>query len=787
MDNQIDWTLIREKAQNLVNNPELANRAVKAAKAIIEKYTLTQLQHMTRKELEKTGLTTHTNDLRALSLLGVDTKQIEQERQEYLHFREEYTAKFTRNNIQRTYENYYVPLRLKYPLERLKEGSITKTDFLEWAGNLRSVRGSSQTIANVLACMGIHPSYREAILEHFSPTGNLAHVIELYRKRYKEVGLKGIKAASTKNLTSYYETLTTITAIEDVPNMSPKDAYDFCIDPNKGTLTIHRIIMLECLGYPDTQNLYKTMESEKEMDALYRQAVTELGGRIRKREFVDVRRRLDNLSNGQPIHTLEPTQIAEVVSDSTNSVLAYNLVSHYMRDYPEVMETINALVSSASKGLTMAQEFRQSGIGRWRDVILTEILQKHISRVEANSAYVEKTMNKLEYTSVVILRFIEEYARPNAPEGTDPIRWFLVRANLEDVRACVLAYGRNSRVDNSRVKNTLGDHHAKHQVNDILTFFRLSVSHILRCAASVSSISAGEILDEIENLRVAADASIRRTFLDEEVDAILGLIEDDPVTTLMITIMREVGLRPGAICHLQYRDIVDETHQPRHNCRVLEKGKKYRCFVTGPNLKRKIVAAVAHFRTNGTDPSGGDYIFSSAEDMQTPLPHTTLLNRLKRLALNAGVTDVNFHPHAFRHTIVGKLMDAGNTSEAVSKFLGHSSTDTTMRYYFVKTINEIMDDLRNPFTEVRASKEEEKEERDEDMARIEAKLDAALEIVGIYNTQINAMVQEGSADVHELQTRIFAEVPDLKSLMRCIENSVAGDTVTTGVSIQDFI
>eukprot|EP00959_Pyramimonas_sp_CCMP1952_P409072 8572793-Pyramimonas_sp.AAC.1 len=70
---------------------------------------------------------------------------------------------------------------------------------------------------------------------------------------------------------------------------------------------------------------------------------------------------------------------------------------------------------------------------------------------------------------------------------------------------------------------------------------------------------------------------------------------------------------------------------------------------------------------------------------------------LKAIAFKANVTDVKMHAHAFRHTIVGKLMHAGNPMELVSKFMGHKSVNITSQHYWVPTTQEIHNKLKNPF------------------------------------------------------------------------------------------
>jgi len=56
------------------------------------------------------------------------------------------------------------------------------------------------------------------------------------------------------------------------------------------------------------------------------------------------------------------------------------------------------------------------------------------------------------------------------------------------------------------------------------------------------------------------------------------------------------------------------------------------------------------------------------------------------------------HAHAFRHTIVGRLMNAGTSLEVVSKYMEHKSLDTTSTHYWVANVQELHETLDNPMT-----------------------------------------------------------------------------------------
>jgi integrase len=77
------------------------------------------------------------------------------------------------------------------------------------------------------------------------------------------------------------------------------------------------------------------------------------------------------------------------------------------------------------------------------------------------------------------------------------------------------------------------------------------------------------------------------------------------------------------------------------------------------------------------------------------------------------------YPHLFRHTLVKVLEDSGNTMNEISKFMGHSNVDTTQKWYSIRTITDIVENMKNPFV----SPQEQEEEYQDDLDRAHTKLE----------------------------------------------------------------
>jgi hypothetical protein len=168
------------------------------------------------------------------------------------------------------------------------------------------------------------------------------------------------------------------------------------------------------------------------------------------------------------------------------------------------------------------------------------------------------------------------------------------------------------------------------------------------------------------------------------------------------------------------------------------------------------------------------------KDPYTPLPPATLNCRLKSIAKRADVTEVIVHAHAFRHTIVGKLMEVGNSAEVVSKFMGHASVDTTLKYYWLQNIEQLCSNMRNPFA---PNYEEEKDEEEEDMKAqlAERRIDAALGIIHTYNETIKEFI-DLHPEAKALQDQIMQKIPRLQTVLNTIADAVSSTTMGTTMS-----
>lgn len=360
------------------------------------------------------------------------------------------------------------------------------------------------------------------------------------------------------------------------------------------------------------------------------------------------------------------------------------------------------------------------------------------------------------HTRLVLAQFatfvapLERYARETA--GTT-LTSFLQTASEAELRLGVLASLQQHKARNDRVKNARGGHHVVSAAVRALRF--------LRCPLGVtSSLTLRSLLADIPNLRQARDLNVRRTFTDAECDAMFRCVRD-PCEALCFTLLREVGLRNGALQHLTYASVVDKDGLARAVCATREKGNRVRVFCCSANLRQMIQNCADFWRRTHADLFEHDAFLLHKADVRVPLPTVAVGVLLKRLALAAGVTDVHVHPHAFRHTLVGKLVAAGNPMEVVAKFIGHADARTTSSFYWTPGAEELADQIINPFTGGMPAKES----PDMTVQLAQAKLDATktvLDALLLVAGQPNAM--------EALQRR----VPNYAQILAVVNSPSAG-------------
>lgn len=373
----------------------------------------------------------------------------------------------------------------------------------------------------------------------------------------------------------------------------------------------------------------------------------------------------------------------------------------------------------------------------WKKELVNKLKQINSDRLEKTSAYPELTLRKILSSNVMVLRHIETYLEKhfnNIPTNIDSLQWFFNTIDINGLKKCIIFIANNYITpENDRVKSKHTKHHGYDFVKTTIVFFRDRIPDYFKCKNELHTLNTTEILGKINDQREIPIENIRRHFYEEEVNKIMKHVEHDTKYTLIFTILREVGLRVGAICTLKTKHFINHKGVYLDNCRKLEKGKKYRTFPVSENLKEKIRL---YLDENVTVKNALDsYLFPSK--LGKCISTDSVRNKLIRITESLDIYGHHVHPHAFRHTIVNNLMAEGNKLENVSKFMGHSSISTTEQYYWTTELENIIPTMNIPWLNGTKKQFAYPENIEDDGEEEDLSTDLLVSVIGVYHSLLD--------------------------------------------------
>jgi integrase len=703
---------------------------------------------------------------RALKELKYDVSEYEQEIQKYEFFCEKYKDLYDRRNLQTVFYNYYLPFVNKFPdvsiadIEQLKE-FITEDRFpvSKFLLAVLTISGAPEEVIN-------HITFRDVFLSNI-------HEIRSNLKKYK-----GKLNISNAELTKIVKELPC--ECSEIPNLSYEEGKSFVSNSYRANLFCTRKVdLLAAYDWPHLDQLQKDNEILTQKLNIINSLNLGRMSSIQALILLEKTLQCDMLQ----LHELPLNVFEERLNNARRAKLLFTILVHHLgQDYMNQLNLLDSVV-----GLTMKEKFKEMA-DEWTIKLFEDIMRFFEVDSEPNTSILEVNIKKIEYNTLVIFMDLITYVANNYDKT---MQSFFHSATIDMLTNYMIYHGRNINVQNHKVKNQIDTHHAKRRLFQILRIFKSEpLKNILQIDPSTIKISS--ILNKIENKRELNDE--RQPYTDEEIDAIFEACQNDPKWTLIITIFREIGLRVGAICNLKVSDVIDKFLLPKHEGQAVEKGNKIRKFIIGPNMKRKIVSYVNTYRPlidralrGGEGPCGrgpsGPTSQASGVDMnemylfgleKQSRPSVNYIEQhLKIVARDAGLT-TSVYPHLFRHTLVKVLEDSGNTMNEISKFMGHSNVDTTQKWYSIRTITDIVENMKNPFYDIQVSPQEQEEEYQDDLDRAHTKLETCVSVI----SGIMSMVCE------EDRKKIYARMPNIDKVMRVIVDSCAGSTAQSAAGTE---
>jgi integrase/recombinase XerD len=171
---------------------------------------------------------------------------------------------------------------------------------------------------------------------------------------------------------------------------------------------------------------------------------------------------------------------------------------------------------------------------------------------------------------------------------------------------------------------------------------------------------------------------------DKQVERILFYIQNEEKVSsrnrMILLLLLYTGLRVSELCDIKLKNIDFLTAQ----LKVFGKGGKVREVP----LKQEVVEAIKEYLVErSSNPfADSDYLIVGQRGV---LQRDAINTLLEKLTVKIGI-DARLKPHLFRHTFCTRLVSKGVPLTTVSKLAGHSSIDTTARFYINSSKEEKM-------------------------------------------------------------------------------------------------
>lgn len=569
--------------------------------------------------------------------------------------------------------------------------------------------------------------------------------------------------------------------------LTMEHAIAFCGFDDLKAAHCSRVRLLKVSGFKHMTALQDNFQKTKERNTRFKRIKTQLDGNMsfKSVQYAKEMQRIEAQSFHEitNIQACDQLVLVRIIQESPNPGPCYRIIFNLLKIHQKRSKILflNSRVDTKWTNLTVFERFVLSS--PWRKELAQDVMIRYEPYVMKRSSYPDKHRKILSHGVATMLEFIIAHTNESFSlklNGIDPLKWFLRSCTIDMINEVIVKFAESRKVKNELVKSSRDGHHAAFWVTIMIRFFRKGVNHIIPCGEDVLKLNKSSLLNKVENMRVPADEMKRRTYTDEEIASMQACLTDDPMGSLIVTLLQEVGLRRGVLTYMRYDHLVSRDHVPRTTCTVPEKGKTVRQFVTSPNLQKRIAVYVNHLRNHHTIDDPSKFFMFNMNDPLNPPPESMIGRFLHETATKACLS-IRVHAHAFRHTLVGKLMKAGNDISTVSKFMGHKSTDTTAKFYWLTDIKTLSDNINNPFMATYHTKEEEKAAYIEENELQRKKVDVSLRIIHSYNMLLSECIKNypQSEGLVQFKKRVFEDLPDLEQLLKNIAASISDSTSTS--------
>lgn len=203
--------------------------------------------------------------------------------------------------------------------------------------------------------------------------------------------------------------------------------------------------------------------------------------------------------------------------------------------------------------------------------------------------------------------------------------------------------------------------------------------------------------DDDINIVFGDTNKVRDYFIEDEITKIINEGQKDVKNNLIICLLLYNGFRMGGLINIKMENIYDyQNNKLKYDGKTLERKNKFRYFSILRNEKL-VNAFNEYFETYPDILENRGYLFPRGNNYEKQTSVWSVQKIIKMICKKCKIRNNLAHVHAFRKTVVVRLMKEENNLDKVALFIGHSSASTIFKHYWNPSGEDMLKDINIPW------------------------------------------------------------------------------------------
>jgi hypothetical protein len=203
--------------------------------------------------------------------------------------------------------------------------------------------------------------------------------------------------------------------------------------------------------------------------------------------------------------------------------------------------------------------------------------------------------------------------------------------------------------------------------------------------------------DDDINIVFGDTNKVRDYFTEDEITKIINEAEKDTKYNLIVCLLLYNGFRIKGLINIKMENIYDyQNNKLKYDGKTLERRNTYRYFSISRN--EKLINAFNNYLEAFPDVlEKRGYLFPHKDRYDKSTSTTTIQKIIKNICKKCNIRANLAHVHAFRKTVVVRLMKEQNNLDKIATFIGHKSSATTFKHYWNPSGEDMLKDMNIPW------------------------------------------------------------------------------------------